>query len=229
MKLSNIILAIAMLQPLIARGETYIYEIDTDAPAQTIDCFGASDAWSMWSVGEMPQATRDHVAELLFSSKTDIDGNPKGIGLSIWRFNIGAGSVEQGDSSMINRDTRTECFLSPDGTYNWDKQRGQRNFLKLAKSHGVPYLLGFLNSPPVYYTINGLATNTARDGTYNLKTDKYDDLAKFMTDVVDGLEKHDGIKLDYLSPVNEPDGHWNWQGPKQELSLIHISEPTRPY
>ncbi len=205
-----------MLQPLVARGEKCIYEIDTDATAQTIDCFGASDAWSMWSVGEMPQETRDRVAELLFSSKTDIDGNPKGIGLSIWRFNIGAGSVEQGDSSMINRDTRTECFLSPDGTYDWDKQRGQRNFLKLAKSHGVPYLLGFLNSPPVYYTINGLATNTGRDGTYNLKADKYDELAKFMADVVDGLEKYDGVRLDYLSPVNEPDGHWNWQGPKQE-------------
>ena len=48
-----------MLQPLVARGEKCIYEIDTDATAQTIDCFGASDAWSMWSVGEMPQETRD--------------------------------------------------------------------------------------------------------------------------------------------------------------------------
>ncbi len=37
-----------------------------------------------------------------------------------------------------------------------------------------------------------------------------------MADVVQGLEKHDSVTLDYISPVNEPDGHWNWQGPKQE-------------
>ena len=80
-------------------------------------------------------------------------------------------STEQGDSSYINRGTRTECFLNEDGTYNWDKQLGQRNFLKLAKKYGVPYLLGFLNSPPVYYTKNGLATNTSRDGTFNLQED----------------------------------------------------------
>ena len=26
------------------------------------------------------------------------------------------------------------------------------------------------------------------------------------------------IKLDYICPFNEPDGHWNWVGPKQEGS-----------
>ena len=31
-----------------------------------------------------------------------------------------------------------------------------------------------------------------------------------------GVEKHDGIKFNYLCPFNEPDGHWNWIGPKQE-------------
>ena len=47
---------------------------------------------------------------------------------------------------------RAECFLNPDGTYDWNKQQGQRNFLKLAKERGVSKFLAFLNSPPVYYT-----------------------------------------------------------------------------
>lgn len=34
--------------------------------------------------------------------------------------------------------------------------------------------------------------------------------------MVEGVEKHDGIKFNYICPVNEPDGHWNWTGPKQE-------------
>ncbi len=195
-----------------------VFTIDSTAVQQQIDCFGASDAWSMRFMGEMPEATQNEVARLLFSSGVDASGNPEGIGLSIWRFNIGAGSVEQGDGSLINSSTRTECFLNADGTYDWGKQSGQRNILRLAKSYGVPYLLGFLNSPPVFYTKNGLATNTGRDGTYNLKEDRYEDFARFMADVIAGLKDHDGIGLDYISPVNEPDGHWNWHGPKQEGS-----------
>lgn len=214
-RIIQIILLVSVIFPILSVGKT-VFRIDTTAVKQKIDCFGASDAWSMRFIGEMPEQTQRDVARLLFSSKVDASGNPEGIGLSIWRFNIGAGSVEQGDSSYINNGTRTECFLNEDGTYNWDKQSGQRNFLKLAKENGVPYLLGFLNSPPVYYTKNGLATNTGRDGTYNLKDNKYDDFARFMADVIVGLKNHDGVAVDYLSPVNEPDGHWNWQGPKQE-------------
>lgn len=68
----------------------------------------------------------------------------------------------------------------------------------------------------MYFTQNGLATNTGRGGTLNLKTEHYGDFALFAANVVEGLEQHDGIKLSYVCPVNEPDGHWNWVGPKQE-------------
>jgi len=37
-----------------------------------------------------------------------------------------------------------------------------------------------------------------------------------MATVVQGLEKNDGIKLNYICPFNEPDGHWNWVGSNQE-------------
>ena len=193
-----------------------VFTVNPNVQHQQIDCFGASDAWSMRFIGEMPELVQDDVARLLFSSEVDVNGNPEGIGLSIWRFNIGAGSVEQGDSSYINNGTRTECFLNHDGSYDWNKQAGQRRFLKLAKGYGVPYLLGFLNFPPVRYTKNGLATNTGRDGTYNLKEEKYADFARFIADVIVGVKEQDDVTLDYISPVNEPDGHWNWQGPKQE-------------
>lgn len=199
-------------------GKTNTYLINPSVTYQSIDGFGASDAWSMRFVGLMPDTIQSRVADLLFSSDFDEKGNPKGIGLSIWRFNIGAGSLEQGDDSKINYSTRTECFLTDDGSYDWTKQLGQRRFLKLAKERKVPHLLGFMNSAPVYFTQNGLATNTGRGGDYNLKEDKYGDFAKFMADVIYGLKEYDGITLDYISPINEPDGHWNWQGPKQEGS-----------
>lgn len=192
------------------------YVVHPDSVCQTIDNFGASDAWSMRFLGEWPEEKQRQVADWLFSCENDENGCPKGIGLSLWRFNIGAGSVEQGDSSQINYATRTECFLQKDGTYDWTRQKGQRNFLQLAKERGVTRFLGFLNSPPVYYTQNGLATNTGRGGSFNLKADCYEDYARFLAEVVEGLEAHEGIRLNYVCPVNEPDGHWNWIGPKQE-------------
>ncbi|MDO9154915.1 MAG: glycoside hydrolase [Paludibacter sp.] len=183
----------------------------------TIDNFSASDGWSMQFIGLWPKEKQEKIADWLFSTENDALGKPKGIGLSLWRFNIGAGSAEQGDSSQIgNVWTRSECFLQKDGTYDWNKQKGQRNFMQLAKQRGVNQFLGFILSAPVYWTQNGLATNTGRGATFNIKNDRYDDFARFTADVIQGLEKHDGIKLNYICPFNEPDGHWNWVGPKQE-------------
>ena len=179
----------------------------TNQRQQTIDGFGASDAWSMWQIGQWEDSLQTKVADWLFSSDIFADGSPKGIGLSIWRFNAGAGSAEQGDSAQINRDTRTAYF---------ENQTGQRRFLQLAKERGVPTFLAFYNSPPVQLTQNGLATNTGRGGTFNLKEDAYDDFAAYIADMLQKAEKEDGIHFSYVCPVNEPDGHWNWLGPKQE-------------
>lgn len=204
------------------------YQIEVDKPLQTMEHFGASDAWSMHILGLWPQEKQNQIADWLFSTENDANGKPKGIGLSLWRFNVGAGSTEQGEASQIGSSwMRTECFLQADGTYDWNKQQGQRNFLKLAKERGVTKFLAFLNSPPVYYTQNGLATNTGRGGTANLKPECYEKYARFLADVVEGIEKHDGIKFNYICPFNEPDGHWNWVGPKQEGSPATNREVAR--
>ena len=211
---------------MVSRATDYI--IETSQPRQTIRHFGASDAWSMQFIGLWDnEAEQEKIADWLFSMENDSQGQPKGIGLSVWRFNLGAGSAEQGRESQINPGTRTECFLTKDGTYDWTKQPGQRKFLQMAKQRGVPHFLAFLNSAPVYFTQNGLATNTGRDGTINLKDDCYDDFARFMATSLKGLEEQEGIHFDYLCPVNEPDGHWNWLGPKQEGSPATHREIAR--
>ena len=210
----------------VCRAADYI--IETSQPRQTIRHFGASDAWSMQFIGLWDnEAEQEKIADWLSSMENDSQGQPKGIGLSVWRFNLGAGSAEQGRESQINPGTRTECFLTKDGTYDWTKQSGQRKFIRMAKQRGVPHFLAFLNSAPVYFTQNGLATNTGRDGTINLKDDCYDDFARFMATSLKGLEEQEGIHFDYLCPVNEPDGHWNWLGPKQEGSPATHREIAR--
>lgn len=218
--MKNIILLLSLLitSQYLNAGNTLTYCIDVKHSAQTIRHFGASDAWSMQYLGLWQKEQQNQIADWLFSTENDKNGKPKGIGLSLWRFNLGAGSAEQGDKSQINEGTRTECLLKPDGTYDWDRQRGQRNFLKLAKERGVCNFLAFMNSAPVYFTANGLATNTGRGGSINLKPDAYGKFAEFAAKALKGIERKDSIHFNYFSPVNEPDGHWNWIGPKQEGS-----------
>lgn len=183
--------------------------ISTDKVMQTMDGFGASDAWRCQFVGKnWPEQKKNAIADLLFSKEIDTQGNPKGIGLSIWRFNLGAGSTEQGENSKISDEwRRSECFLNADGTYNWSKQEGQRWFLQAAKKRGVEKYLIFTNSPPVYLTSNGLGFSSQKN-KLNLKEGAIPKFADFLVQSIQGLEKKEGIKFDYLSPINEP--QWEW-------------------
>lgn len=111
-----------------------VYRIDPAKTYQTMHSFGASDAWRTQHVGlNWPDEKKNRIADWLFSMEEDEDGNPRGIGLSMWRFNIGSGSYEQGDASGItNTWSRVECFLAPDGSYDFSKQAGQQWFLEAA-------------------------------------------------------------------------------------------------
>lgn len=191
---------------------------DPNVTFQFIDGFGASDAWRAQFVGKnWPIGKREQIADLLFSQEFDEDGDPKGIGLSIWRFYLSAGTTEQGDDSEIgssdNPWRRGECFLNADGTYDWNKHEGQRWFLQAAKERGVEKLLAFPNSPPVHFTANGKGFAPKGEIRLNLKPGYLDDYAKYMAEVMDHFNE-DGIFFDYLSPVNEP--QWNWDGHSQE-------------
>ncbi|GHV21706.1 xylanase [Bacteroidia bacterium] len=189
------------------------YTIDASKRYQTIRNFGASDCWTTQFSGLFPDNKRMQMAEWLFSTETDNKGQPKGIGLSLWRFNIGAGSSELGKNSYIPDITRrAECFQLPDGTYNWAKQSGQRWFLQSAKKYGVQQFLAFCISAPTQMTLNGLSNNRfrAKDGSFNIKPDRYEDYADFLATVIDSLGRREGINFQYLSPFNEPE--WDWDG-----------------
>lgn len=85
-------------------AESQTYTIDTKHPQQTIEHFGASDAWSMQTIGLWPEEEQQQqIADWLFSTENDANGKPKGIGLSLWRFNLGAGSAEQGTPPILIR------------------------------------------------------------------------------------------------------------------------------
>jgi len=189
--------------------------VDFNKKAQVIENIGSSGCWFSEGIGKYwPSDKKERIAELLFSKSFDLKGQPLGIGLSAWRFNIGTGTLEQGDKSGIKDfRKRSDSFLNADGTYNWTKQAGYRFFLQKAKDYGVETLIAFSNSPPVPYTKNGLGYKTEKDYKSNLKPNAYADFAKFLSTVVQHFDQI-GLHFDYVSPVNEP--QWDWSHPYME-------------
>ncbi|MDR1202347.1 MAG: beta-glycosidase [Tannerellaceae bacterium] len=182
--------------------------IDTEQTFQTIDGFAASDCWTANYIGNYwSSSQKESIARLLFSQEIK-NGSPEGIGLSMWRFNLGAGTAEQGDDSGIeDKPRRAECFLSSDGSYNWQKQLGQQYFLEKALEYGCESFVIFCNSPPVYYTYNGKGFS-ARGSRSNLKDEHYKSFADYMATVISHFKSDRGINFSYISPVNEPQYNW---------------------
>lgn len=199
------------------KEQPIIFKIDTKNKAQIIENFGAAGCWFSEGIGKYwPEQKKDQIAEWLFSKSFDNKGNPKGIGLSAWRFNIGGGTAEQGDSSGIKDfRKRVESFQNPDGSYDWTKQAGYVWFVKKAKSYRVENLIAFSNTPPVQFTQNGRGFKTEKDYKSNLKQDKYGAYAGFLADVIKHFDS-ENLHFNYISPVNEP--QWDWSNKPGQAS-----------
>lgn len=181
--------------------------IDAGQVFQTIDGFGASDCWAPAYVGKTWTASRDKISELLFSSEIE-SGQPKGIGLSVWRVNLGGGSAAQGDASGIeDKSRRAESYLTNDLTLDWTRCAGQRYFMQRAKEAGCESIVLFSNTPPVQYTSNGKGFSSS-GGVSNLKKDCYEDFARYMAEVTK-FYLNEGYPITHISPVNEPQYNWD--------------------
>jgi len=186
-------------------------QVDTiglDTRFQTIENFGASDCWSMQKIGAWSEESKSRVADLLFSMD-------KGIGLSCWRFNLGAGI----DHVAITNPWRTaETFEVGEGQYDWSRQANERWFLRAAKARGVPRFLAFACSPPARLTRTGYPHCGPETGTTNLKPGAEGQFARYLADILkhfaDNPDESERITFDTISPVNEP--QWAWDGNSQE-------------
>ncbi|RKY47763.1 MAG: hypothetical protein DRP88_03725 [Candidatus Neomarinimicrobiota bacterium] len=177
-----------------------IITIDLSERYQVIDNFGASDCWSMQKIGAWHENNKIKVADLLFSVE-------KGIGLSAWRFNIGAGI----NRTTIFDDWRTvETFEIGERLYDWTRQEEERWFLQAAKERGVEQFIAFVNSPPARMTRNGYTNCTDGLGSTNLKEGYEPQFAKYLADILKHFRDEWGIEFDYISPVNEPQWEWNY-------------------
>lgn len=191
-------------------ADRVVVRYDPDKRQQTIANFGASDAWAAQFVGNWPESKKNQIADWLFSTDTLANGNPKGIGLSLWRYNLGAGSAEQGEASGIRDEWRRAALTTGGGP----QVQAQNWFLQAAKKRGVQQFLAFFNSPPVSLTRNGKAY--AVKGVGNIDSSRFTDFAGYAVRALQAIHATTAVRFDYLSPVNEP--QWDWSDGGQEGS-----------
>lgn len=196
-------------------AEMYL-TIDASTTYQTMEGFGASAAWWAQDVGGW-EGTREEIADLLFDPQ-------KGIGLTIIRYNIGAGAGENIQDAW----RRTETFEVAPGEYDWSRDANALWMIKAAQARGVEQIVAFANSPPARMTVSGLTTGE-QDGKSNLRPEMVDDFAQYLVDVVRYLREDEGLPVDWISPINEPQWDWNYENGQEgcHYSPEEIVDVTR--
>lgn len=177
---------------------------------QTFKGIGASGAWWAQIVGGWDhidegsgKSVRDIIAELLYNKET-------GIGLGIYRYNIGAGSKHSGRGEYSQPARATECFEVSPCEYDWNRDKNAVYMMKKCVENGADEVIFFVNSPIERLTKNGLAHNKKHQLFHeNISKKNYKQFAKYCLDVTEHFIQ-EGIPVKYLSPVNEP--IWVWNG-----------------
>ncbi len=173
---------------------------------QEITGWGTSACWWAQAAGESENA--EELTKLFFSKE--------GLGLNVFRYNIGAGEKENPDSRLSRDSWRsTESFLvyneeTETYEYDWNQDAAARKILDLALSYGcVDTVVLFANSPHYSMTVSGQATGGYTPAKSNLRKDAYDEYVDYFLDITEHFIEI-GVPVKYISPINEP--QWDWGG-----------------
>jgi O-glycosyl hydrolase len=189
-----------------AAAQAAVLAVDESVVYQTLESFGTSGAWWAQYVGgfdapygDTGRTVREEAAMLLFDKDY-------GIGLTAYRYNLGAGSKESRKGVYWNEYRRAESFETSPFVYDWGKDENAAWMMREAVRLGVRDVVFFCNSPPERLTINGMAQVSAGE-TRNILPEQYPAFARYVLDVAEHFV-NEGIPVRFVSPVNEP--QWDW-------------------
>ena len=183
--------------------------INSQKKYQRYEGIGASGAWWAQIVGgwtnknENGEEIRNEISSLLYDKET-------GIGMNIYRYNIGAGSAHSGNGEYSDFARRTESFDAGEGKYDFTRDANAVYMMKQAVKDGADEVVLFVNSPIERLTKNGWA-HLKKNQAFrtNLSPKNYKAFADYCLDVTEHFVE-EGLPVKYLSPINEP--FWIWTG-----------------
>lgn len=171
---------------------------------QTLKGWGTSACWWAQACGD--EDAQNALAELLYG-----DG---GLGLNIYRYNIGGG-YEEGNCRIENPWRRTESFMLYDREEekeSWDFSRDANAVAVMKKSlalGNVDTLILFCNSPHWSHTATGQTSGSLLYHTCNIPKMNYPRFVDYVLTVAQHF-LDEGLPVKYISPINEP--QWKWGG-----------------
>ena len=130
--------------------------LDKNKTYQNYEGMGASGAWWSQVVGAWDnkdgngEEVRNVISRLLYS-KTD------GIGMDIYRYNIGGGSHHSGNGEYSDFARRTESFDKGPGEYDFTRDKNAVYMMHQAVRDGATEVILFVNSPVERLTKNNWA------------------------------------------------------------------------
>ncbi|MBO5858740.1 MAG: hypothetical protein J6R20_03085 [Clostridia bacterium] len=172
---------------------------------QTFESFGTSSAWWSQNIGD--EKTADEIARLLYDDET-------GLGLDVYRYNIGGGEHENPDCRIWDTSRRTESFYvlnEETGEYEYDFTRdaNARRMLDYAVRYGASQVILFCNSPHFSMTKSGHASGGLEPNVSNLPKENYAAFVDYVLTIADWFVEQ-GYPVTAISPINEP--QWSWGG-----------------
>lgn len=184
--------------------------VNSSEKFQTYRNIGASGAWWAQIVGdwshidtESGMQVRDRISQLLYSKEN-------GIGMQVFRYNIGAGSKHSGKGQYSEPARSTQCFETSAEEYDWSRDAAAVYMMKQAVKDGADEVIFFVNSPLERLTKNGMAhADNGKLFRENISKENYGAFAKYTLDVTEHFIG-EGVPVKYISPVNEP--VWVWNG-----------------
>ena len=199
--------------------------LDAAKDLQTIKGWGTSACW--WSQACADSDTQDKIIDLLYGDD--------GLGLNIYRYNVGGGTDET-NCRVPDPWRRTESMMLFDKEKeetSWDFSRDKTavEVMKKAVATGnVDPLILFANSPHYSQTATGQASGGLLMHTCNIPNSKYKVSADYFLTVTQHF-LDEGLPVDYISPINEP--QWKWGGdvvwqegchyePEEVAEVLHI-------
>ncbi|MDR2750539.1 MAG: hypothetical protein LBC41_07760, partial [Clostridiales bacterium] len=187
---------------VVAIDKSHALSIDYSMTRQTILGFGASGAWWAQVAGSWENAA--DIVDLLYDKE-------KGIGLNIFRYNIGAGLP----SKARDQWRRSHSLEVSPGVYDLSQDESALNIFRLAVERGANRNVLFANSPPARLTVSGFTSGGIEESKPNLAQGSEEDFAKYLVDIAELLVTN-GYSAEYLSPINEPQWSWGGEGAGQE-------------
>lgn len=185
--------------------ETQTIGVNKFMENQTFEGFGTSSCW--WSQTIDDEETAREIARLLYDDET-------GLGLDIFRHNIGAGEKDNPDCRIGDPNRRTESFYvlnEETGEYEYDFTRdaNARRMLDMALEYGAKEIILFCNSPHFSMTVSGHASGGLTEYASNLPKENYRAFVDYVLTIADWFVAQ-GYPVSAISPINEP--QWSWGG-----------------